>query len=130
MRILVALSTIILFGCNAGDGARFSFTDVDPNRVFIIELSDANKIAHARRIPSGEEAAAVHVQGRVVKSKAAYNRDWSFHLDPRSIEFFEVAIEVCDSTMQYVEEHLAEVEGALLPNGLWCPWSSKLVREL
>lgn len=68
--------------------------------------------------------------GIVVASKAPYNPAWSYHLRPDSISFFEMAIEVCDANMRYVEEHLDEVGGAFLPGGGWCPWSSKLVREI
>ena len=41
-----------------------------------------------------------------------------------------MAIEVCDASMQYVEDHLDEACGMLLPTCLWCPWSSKVVREV
>jgi hypothetical protein len=46
------------------------------------------------------------------------------------VRFFEVAIEVCDATMPYVEDHLDEVGGAFLPGGYWCPWTSRLTREV
>ena len=49
---------------------------------------------------------------------------------PDSIEFFDVAAEVCDATMRYVEEHLDEVGGAFLSGNRWCPWGSKLTGEL
>jgi hypothetical protein len=32
--------------------------------------------------------------------------------------------------MQYIEEHLDEVGDMLLPNNVWCPWDSKLTKEL
>ncbi|WP_425580386.1 BP74-related protein [Streptosporangium amethystogenes] len=55
---------------------------------------------------------------------------WSYHFDPATLGFFDVAIEVCDATMTYVEDHLDEAGGAFLPGNLWCPWSSKPVREV
>lgn len=110
--------------------AYFRFTDTDGEPRFVIQLFDAAKIAHARRILRGEELSRVHVHGTVVKEPAPYNPGWSFHLDPISIDFFEFAIEVCDASIQYVEEHLDEVGGSTLPGSHWCPWSSRLVDEV
>ncbi|WPB77176.1 hypothetical protein KYC5002_50385 [Archangium violaceum] len=44
--------------------------------------------------------------------------------------FFDVAIEVCDADMGFVQEHLDEAGGAFLPGFLWCPWNSRLKREV
>ena len=131
MRALLVLAILASAPvCSEPEAPRFLFRDVSPEQGFVFELRDPAKIAHARAILAGEETAAVHVMGTVVKSRAAYNPRWSYHLDPASVEFFEFAIEVCDATMQYVEEHLEEVGGAFLPGGTWCPWSSQLVAEL
>jgi hypothetical protein len=109
--------------------AYFAFKQ-EQNREFIFEVSDEELIAHARRIVSGEEKREVHVMGRIVKRPAPYNPGWSYHLDPRSINFFMVAIEVCDANMEYVEDHLDEACGPFLPGCYWCPWNSEVVREV
>ncbi|CAM4510829.1 MULTISPECIES: BP74-related protein [Myxococcus] len=110
---------------------RFAFTQTaQPNLEFIVELSDEKTISHARKILSGEEKNEVHVHGRIIKRAAAYNPRFSFHLDPNTIRFFAMAIEVCDANMTYVEDHLDEAGGAFLPGGHWCPWDSKLTREI
>ena len=110
--------------------AYFRFTDHSGEPRFVIELTDPEKIAHARRILSGEEKEKVHVMGKIVKRPASYNPGWSYHLDPASIAFFADAIEVCDASIRYVEDHLDEVCGAFLPGCTWCPWSSQLVDEV
>ena len=97
---------------------------------FVFQLTDPRKIEHARRILSGEEQHAIHVVGRIVKRPAPYNPRWSFHYDPNTIDFFSHAIEVCDATVSYVEEHLDEACGAFLPGCVFCPWTSRLVREI
>jgi hypothetical protein len=79
---------------------------------------------------SGEETEAVHVMGKVLKRSKRWNAPWSFHLAPESIEFFAFAIEVCDASIQYVENHLDEVGGAFLPGSVWCPWGSRLLEEI
>ncbi|MGY5801316.1 BP74-related protein [Rhizobium sp. LEGMi12c] len=101
-----------------------------PGVEFIFELTDENKIAHARRIISGEERNEVHVHGRILKKQASYNKKFNFYLDPQTINFFEMMIEVCDADMTYVEDHLDEAGGAFLPGSHWCPWNSKVSREV
>ncbi|MDI1435439.1 hypothetical protein QHF89_38410 [Polyangium sorediatum] len=110
--------------------AYFRFTDTNGQSRFVIELNDDAKIAHARRILSGEETRQIHVHGRILKRPVPYNPGWNYHLDPITISFFEVAIEVCDASFQYVEDHLDEACGAFLPGCHFCPWSSRLVDEV
>jgi hypothetical protein len=97
---------------------------------FVIEIKDAARAEHARRILRGEEQQRIHVHGRIVKRPAPYNPRFSFHLAPETIDFFDMAIEVCDSSALYVEDHLDEAGGAFLPGNHWCPWGSTLVREV
>lgn len=113
----------------SAETARFSF-QTQEQREFVIELTDDAKIAHARRILSGEETDEVHVMGRVIKSPQPYNPVWSYHLDPDTIQFFMHAIEVCDANVSYIEYFLDDVCGAFLPGCFFCPWTSKLIREI
>ncbi|MFC9970319.1 hypothetical protein ACFVH6_05385 [Spirillospora sp. NPDC127200] len=113
----------------AAEPAYFAMRDLHGDR-FVFRLDDADKIAHARRILSGKETEQVHVMGRIKKTRASYNPGWDFHLDPGSIHFFTVAIEVCDATIRYTEDHLDEACGAFLPGCHWCPWSSRVVAEV
>jgi hypothetical protein len=96
---------------------------------FVIALTDPAVIAEARSQAGGQEPVK-HVTGLIVAEAAPYNAPWSFHLDPASIAFAEMSIEVCDAATSYVEEHLAEVGGAFLPGRRWCPWSSRVIAEV
>ncbi|MFC8529088.1 calmodulin [Nocardia sp. NPDC057227] len=109
--------------------ADFAFTDYS-GKEFIIRLNNEQRIEEARRILAGEETMSIHVMGRIRKQQVDYNPHWSFHLDPDTITFFTMAIEVCDSSITYTEDHLDEACGAFLPGCFWCPWSSKLTREV
>jgi len=100
------------------------------HRTFVIELTDAKLVKQARAIAQGNETVRVHVIGKIVKEPRTYNKPWSWHLDPGSIEFFENSTEVCDSSVLFVEEHLAEVGGDFLPHGVWCPWKSRVIEEV
>lgn len=110
--------------------AFFTFDTLPAEGTFIIKLTDPDKIKHARDILSGNETKAIHVIGKIVKEPVPYNPNWSFHLDPDSISFFESALEVCDATIEQVEDHLDEACGSFLPDCTWCPWSSRLVKEV
>lgn len=109
--------------------AYFAFTDYS-GKEFVFKLTNDQRIAEARRIISGEETMSTHVMGRIRKSKESYNPGWDFHLDSDSISFFTMAIEVCDASIEYANDHLDEACGAFLPGCFWCPWSSRLTREL
>ncbi|MFI2259896.1 calmodulin-binding protein [Streptomyces tubercidicus] len=109
--------------------AYFVMTDVT-RAEFVIKLTDPRKIQHARDLLSGATSSEPHVIGRIDKRPAPYNWRWSFHLRPETIDFFDFAVEVCDATTPYVEDHLDEAGGPFLPGLIWCPWSSKLVREV
>lgn len=110
--------------------AYFEFKGPDETDRFIIKLVNANNIQHARDILSEATTEQPSIIGTIVMEQAPYNTSWSYHLAPETIDFFDVAIEVCDSNMRYVEEHLDEVGGAFLPNEVWCPWSSQLTQEI
>jgi len=109
--------------------AWFTFTDVS-NEVSVFRLRGAEAIAHARGLLDGTQTEEPHIAGTVIKTQAGYNIGWSYHLDPASLFFFEFSAEVGDSTMRYIEDHLAEVGGALLPGSVWTGWSSVLLNEL
>src|SRR5262245_23406897 len=123
-------SSMKVSGSAAPEEAYFVFDSPPRRDLFVIKLTDPAKIQKARDILSGNEKNARHVGGVIVKEPACYNGLWSYHLDPQSIEFFSLAVEVCDGAMGYIESHLDEVGGALLPGNRWCSWGSRLVREI
>ncbi|MER5325286.1 BP74-related protein [Streptosporangium roseum] len=114
---------------SADTAAYFEFTDITQEKA-VLKLTDPAKIQHARDLISGATTDEPHVIGRIVKRPAPYNRPWSYHYNPDTIDFFDQAFEVCDATIPYVEEHLDEAGGPFLPGLIWCPWTSRLVREV
>jgi len=57
----------------------FAFTDYS-GREFVIQLTDAKLIQEAMDILSGKQKNTVHVMGKIKKSKAEYNPNWSFFM--------------------------------------------------
>lgn len=107
--------------------AWFTFTDAS-NETFVIRLTDPAAVSHARGLLAGTETGDARIGGTVVKDDVPYNIGWSYHL--QDAFFFEISAEVGDSTMRYIEEHLAEVGGEFLPGSIWTGWTSALVEEL
>ena len=132
LAIVLLLSTIgggVLSAQELEEAAYFRFA-IPPNpETFVIRLTDPEKITRARAILADLEP-DLHIMGQIVKQPADYNPPWGFHLEPDSIEFFHSAIEVCDASILYVEQHLDEVCGSFLPGCTWCPWGSQLVEEV
>lgn len=110
--------------------ALFEFKGSEEHDRFVIKLVDPEKINHARDLLAGTTSERPSVMGTIMKLKENYNPNWSYHLIPESISFFDIAIEVCDANMRYVEENLGEVGGAFLPGHRWCPWQSQLTKEI
>ena len=109
--------------------AYFRVTDgVGPND-FVIKLTDPEKIQNARD-QLNNVVPKLHLTGLIIKSTASYNPNYSYHYDPDTIDFFEVAMEVCDATFNYTEDNLADAGGAFLPGLRLCPWFSLLVEEV
>ncbi|GAM19115.1 hypothetical protein SAMD00019534_022900, partial [Acytostelium subglobosum LB1] len=125
---IIAALLLVTIALAQARNAYFVFSDdVDE---FTIKLSDPATIQHARALLSGATTEKPHIMGKVVAQDAWYNWEWSYQLNSTTIKFFDFAIEVCDASISYVEEHLQEVGGAFLPGNTWCPWGSRLVREV
>jgi hypothetical protein len=110
------------------DGIFFEISDIS-SPPFVILLKNEDDIQRARNMLDGIEP-NLSIIGTIVKEKKYYNRNYSYHIDPKTIGFFELAMEVCDATFNYVENNLSEVGGSFLPNNVFCPWTSHITREL
>ncbi|GAM17339.1 hypothetical protein SAMD00019534_005140, partial [Acytostelium subglobosum LB1] len=124
---IVAALLLITVALSQARNSYFVFTDgVDE---FTIKLTDPTNIQHARDLITKATTERPHIMGNVIKEAAFYNYEWNYQLNTTTIKFFDFAAEACDASISYVDEHLAEVGGELLPGSKWCPWRSRLVRE-
>jgi len=115
------------------ENAYFAFWQASPDGIvntFFFKLTDPAKIAEARAILADTSLIRRHVHGTIRQSRVAYNPNWSFHIDPESVGFFERQIEVCDANMAHIDSRLDEVGGSFLPRSFWCPWSSAIAAEV
>ena len=107
----------------------FILTDGVSPRNFIIKLETPERVLMAREIISGQ-LPTLHVQGNIIKEPAIYNRGWSYHIDPDSIEFFSISSESCNENFANTESNLANIGNTFLSNNRICPWKSYLVAEV
>ena len=50
------------------------------------------------------------------------NAPWSWHIDPATLEFADMTIEVCDGLPSYVED-------GTVTSDQYCPWSAERRRR-
>jgi len=90
--------------------------------VFRILLRDSAVIAQARALIGAADRRIV--AGALAQGNGGFNAPWSWHLDPDTVRFPEVAIELCDGCPSDVE-----ASGGSWGNGAFCPWSSEIIVE-
>jgi hypothetical protein len=106
--------------------AFFEF-DVSPRpETVVFKLNDPVRISEARGLIGQQKI----VIGTVIKEPVYYNRARRFHLEPGTIGFADITIEVCDTAVLAVDTGLEEVGGSFLPGNVMCPWGSRILREV
>ncbi|HSS21704.1 MAG TPA: DUF4214 domain-containing protein [Pyrinomonadaceae bacterium] len=116
------IASIFANGQGSPSAAYFEFSVSSHPETFVFKLTDPARIEEAREIlQTGNQKI---IAGIIIKQPVYYNPQWSFHFDPETIGFTEANIEVCDSTIQGIEDNL----DAAYPG--WCPWASHLLREI
>jgi hypothetical protein len=89
------------------DGERFVVRASDPET---IQLAEENLQRRNQRFP----------MGTLRSGHGGFNSPWTWHLDPATVRFVEVAIEVCDGRPSYVEANQSDFP-------TYCPWGARVV---
>ncbi|WP_010203146.1 BP74-related protein [Salinibacterium sp. PAMC 21357] len=110
---------VTLSGCISGPEPTVATFEVAGGERFTIELATPELIAHAEALLAGESLAAIP-SGVVVRDDPSVNAPWTWHIDPQSLEFANITIEVCDGTPQQVEDEV-------ITSDRFCPWSARIV---
>lgn len=132
--LLAAFAVATLGGsCDDGAGGEAVFvirachgSDHAPGgEEFRVAIRDPDVIAEAAsRIGLGPGRI---LSGRIVEGDGGFNAPWSWHLDPGSIAFTDVAPEVCDGCPSFLEDDLPYWLGNVEQ---FCPWGTEvLARE-
>jgi hypothetical protein len=120
-RFPAALLLAALAGCS-NDVADRAYTD------FVVAVGDETFVVRAQTpeaIGAGLDLLNGRGQrfpvGRLLEGDGGFNAPWSWHIDPATLTFTEVAIEVCDGTPSYVEAHVEEYARVG-----YCPWGGRV----
>ena len=89
------------------------------DETYRIELATPELVAHAEALLAGEDVASIP-NGTVVRDDPGPNAPWSWHIDPATLEFADMTIEVCDGLPSYVEDEI-------VTSDQFCPWSAQIV---
>jgi len=89
------------------------------DETYKIELATPELVAHAEALLAGESVAAIP-NGVVVRDDPGPNAPWSWHIDPATLEFADMTVEVCDGLPSYVQDEI-------VTSDRFCPWSAKVV---
>ena len=128
--VVLVLSSMLLVSCGRGSpisnppastssSPRVVVTFQVVDQEFRIELTDPADIEVARRLLSGEDAPRIP-NGIVVRGDPGANTGYSWHIDPTSVEFADVATEVCDGLP-------SDVEAGLITSDHYCPWQARVI---
>jgi hypothetical protein len=90
--------------------------------VFRILLRDSASIAQARNLIGAGNRRIV--AGTLASGNGGFNAPWSWHLNPDTVSFPEVTVEICDGCPSDVE-----MNGGNWGLGSFCPWTSEVIAE-
>jgi hypothetical protein len=110
-------ASVALAGCTPDRNPVATFQVVDEQ--YKIELATPELVEHAQALLAGESVASIP-NGIVVRDDPGPNAPWSWHIDPATLEFADMTIEVCDGLPSYVED-------GTVTSDQFCPWSAQIV---
>ena len=122
---IIAAVRAALEGCPLDRGAIYEVRACDDER-FRILLVDPQATQLAERILAGEEPQKI-VIGDLRCGSGNFNGPWNWHLEPATVGFADVTIELCDGCPSFVE---TELEYWLDTVRRYCPWSAELLRRV
>jgi hypothetical protein len=111
------VAVVGLSGCVTQKNPVATFQVVD--ETYKIELTTPELQEHAQQLLDGEDVASIP-NGVVVRDDPGVNAPWSWHIDPATLEFADLTVEVCDGLPSYVEEEI-------VTSDRYCPWSAEIV---
>jgi hypothetical protein len=89
------------------------------DETFRVRLVKPDQIDNAERLLAGQQASKLPI-GKVVRGSADVNVGYTWHLDPGSFHFTDLATEVCDGRP-------SDVQAAAITSPYYCPWGAELI---
>jgi hypothetical protein len=92
---------------------------VADRETYRIRLTDPADIEIARQLLAGEVDPKIP-NGIVVQGDSDVNIDYTWHIDPDSVEFVDFTTEVCDGLP-------SDVEQGIITSEYYCPWAAEVI---
>jgi hypothetical protein len=86
---------------------------------FRVELVSETNIKIADDLADGTRS-GLFPMGQIIRDNPGVNGGYSWHLDPETVHFVEVAMEICDGLPSHVQS-------GVLSGDVYCPWTARLV---
>ncbi|MGH9272261.1 MAG: hypothetical protein ACRDZ2_13420 [Ilumatobacteraceae bacterium] len=127
--VVVALAGVVVVVTAVGAACARDEPDTGPeptvaviqvvDETYRIELATPELVDQARQLLGGEGTANIPI-GKIDRSSPSVNEPWSWHIDPATIEFVEITMEVCDGLPSFVED-------GSLTSEFYCPWDATVI---
>ena len=118
MLVAVLLAGLACSGPSGANPPAADFVVQVGAETFVLRLSSPEAIRLAEENLQGRNSR--FPAGPLRQGDGGFNAPWTWHLDPAQTTLVEVAIEVCDGTPSYVEEHKSEFP-------TYCPWGARVI---
>ncbi len=112
---LPVLVILALSGCVQSGPTIVTF-QVAHQSTYKIELTTPEQIQHVKDLMAGLRKGTIPL-GTIVRDDAGVNAPWSWHIDPKTLQFADQTIEVCDGLPEHVQD-------GTLTSDTYCPWSA------
>lgn len=96
--------------------------EVPDGETFQVQITDPETITEAERLIGSDDRRIV--TGPLRRGDGGFNEPWSWHLDPDSVAFADLTIEVCDGCPYMLED---DVDYWVDTVGQYCPWSTEII---
>ena len=93
---------------------------------FRVALESAAQIAAADALLAS--GAAQNVHGTLKRGNGGFNMSYSWHLDPATVTFPDLTMEICDGRPNSEVE--AEVDYFIDTVKYYCPWGAKIIAKV
>jgi len=123
---LIVAAIIVTFACHSESPVQSPpsgeyFTVQVGTQNFVMFATDAETIRLAKDNFNGKNHR--FPSGHIIEGDGGFNQPWNWHFVAEDVRMVEVAIEVCDGTPGYVNDHLSDYLGTA-----FCPWSAKVIK--
>jgi len=104
----------------SGAGTYFVVQVVDEKFTMYVTNPEAVQLA----LENMEGKNSMHPQGDLDFGDGGFNKPWSWHMKPETVEMVEVSVELCDGTPSMLEANLTYWVNTVK---FFCPWDSKVL---